>query len=412
MMTPDGPAIMVDHLLPLRRSLRVAVVTETYPPEVNGAAATIARVVEGLCARGHELQVVRPRQDKADTPTDNGPYLEVLMRGLPIPRYPQLKMGLPSKRALIQLWARHRPDVVHIVTEGPLGWSALQAALHLRLPIVSDFRTNFHAYSKHYGIAWLRHPITAYLRKFHNRTACTMVPTESLRAELAQAGFRHLRVVARGVDTQRFDPAHRSDALRAKWGADAGSLVALYVGRLAPEKNLDAVIAALRCMRLGPVRLQLVLVGDGPDKARLMGQCPDAVFAGVRRGDELSAHYASADIFLFPSMTETFGNVVPEAMASGLAVLAYDHAAAGQLIRHGENGLLAPLDDTPGFCRLARQLAANPARVRQLGANARATAKRMAWGQIVEAVEIEYGAAMPSLAGPPAAAWVPALPAS
>jgi glycosyltransferase involved in cell wall biosynthesis len=331
------------------------------------------------------------------------------MRGLPIPRYPQLKMGLPSKRALIQLWTTRRPDVVHIVTEGPLGWSALQAAVHLRLPIVSDFRTNFHAYSKHYGIAWLRHPITAYLRKFHNRTACTMVPTETLRAELAQAGFRRLRVVARGVDTQRFDPAHRSDVLREQWGADADTVVALYVGRLAPEKNLDALIAAVRHMRLGHAGLKLVVVGDGPERARLMEHCPDAVFAGVRRGDELSAHYASADVFLFPSMTETFGNVVPEAMASGLAVVAFDHAAAGQLIKPGVSGLLAPLDDTPDFCRLARELASDLTRVRELGTNARSSANRLAWGQIVEAVETEYGAAMPTLAGPPTPAWAPVV---
>jgi glycosyltransferase involved in cell wall biosynthesis len=258
----------------------------------------------------------------------------------------------------------------------------------------------------------LRHPITAYLRKFHNRTACTMVPTEALRSELAAAGFRRLRVVSRGVDTQLFDPARRSESLRESWGAGPATMVALYVGRLAPEKNLDAVLAAVQAMREHDPRLRLVVVGDGPEKERLRRQCPDAVFAGVRRGAELAAHYASADVFLFPSVTETFGNVVPEAMAAGLAVVAYDHAAAGQLIRHGNNGLLARMDDTPEFCRVARGLAGELQRARELGVQARLTASQLDWGRIVEAVEHEYTAAMLAPSALPEVDWSPVAPAA
>ena len=260
----------------------------------------------------------------------------------------------------MRLWATQRPDVVHVVTEGPLGWSALQAARHLRLPVVSDFRTNFHAYSAHYGVGWLRAPIMAYLRKFHNRCHSTMVPTDLLRRELAAAGFERLRVVARGVDTQRFTPARRSDALRAQ------------LGRRRPTRWWRCASAAwppkrtwVCCWTPWPpcaeqhAGLRLVLVGDGPERARLQQRCPEAVFSGLRHGDDLAAHYASADVFLFPSMTETFGNVVPEAMASGLPVVAFDHAAAGQLIRHGDNGLLARLGEASEFCRVARRAAAD-----------------------------------------------------
>ncbi len=409
----DLPAsIVVDDFLPARRSLRVAMVTETYPPEVNGVAATVSRVVEGLRQRGHELQLIRPRQDGSDAASAEPDFVEVLMRGLPIPRYPQLKLGLPSRRALIRRWFEHRPDVVHVVTEGPLGWSALQAAQHLRLPVVSDFRTNFHAYSRHYGVGWLRTPVMAYLRKFHNRTACTMVPTEDLKTELQAAGFKGLRVVARGVDTQRFDPARRSDALRSSWGAGPDDLVALCVGRLAPEKNLGTVLAAVDAMRTVDPRLRLVLVGDGPERARLMQRCPDVVFAGTRRGDDLAAHYASADVFLFPSVTETYGNVVPEAMASGLAVVAYDHAAARILVRHGDSGLLARLDDDGDFCRMARRLAGALPQARAMGLQARETARRMDWGRIVEAIEVEYASAIATPGALPRAAWKPALPAA
>jgi glycosyltransferase involved in cell wall biosynthesis len=404
------PADQATALAPAHRPWRVCVVTETYPPEVNGVAATVSRVVQGLRQRGHALQLVRPRQ-AADATYGNTANWEYLTRGVPIPRYPQLKMGLPSRRALIRLWTEQRPDVVHLVTEGPLGWSALNAAADLKLPTVSDFRTNFQAYSSHYGLAWLRAPIVSYLRRFHNRVSATMVPTEAMRAELAANGFQRLRVVARGVDTQLFSPARRSDALRASWKATAGTMVAICVGRLAPEKNLDQVLAAFDTMRSSVPSMRLVLVGDGPDKERLMRARPDVVFAGLRHGEGLAAHYASADVFLFPSMTETFGNVVTEAMASGLAVVAYNLAAAGQFIRHGVSGLLAGGGDVASFCHLAQRLAGDLPQARALGLQARETAKALAWGRTVDAVETEYAAAMaqPEVQGP--LAWPSVLPA-
>jgi glycosyltransferase involved in cell wall biosynthesis len=401
---------VVVHSQTVRRSLRVAVVTETYPPEVNGVAATASRVVEGLRERGHQMQLLRPRQNDLDLGTERKGLHQVLLRGLPIPRYPELKMGLPCKKTLLGLWQNQRPDVVHIVTEGPLGWSALQAATQLSLPVVSDFRTNFHAYSQHYGIGWLSGPVMAYLRKFHNRSACTMVPTTALRSELMSGGFKNLNVVARGVDTQGFNPARRSEALRHSWGAGPDTMVVLCVGRLAPEKNLDTVLDAFEAMRQQEPRLRLVLVGDGPDKTRLMRRCPDALFAGVRRGEDLAAHYASADVFLFASVTETFGNVVTEAMASGLAVVAYDHAAAGQLLRHGENGLLALCGDKPEFCRVARRLAGELQQARALGVAARSTAMDLDWGRIVDAVETVYGAAILGADVRPLTDWKPAMP--
>ncbi len=391
-MESEEADIVVDEVPPARRSLRIGFVTETYPPEVNGVAATIARLIEELRARHHEVQLVRPRQDRDDAAAAEERFHEVLMRGLPIPRYPNLKMGLPAKRALLRLWTARRPDIVHIATEGPLGWSALQAAQRLKLPVSSDFRTNFHAYSRHYGVGWLHKPIVAYLRKFHNLAHCTMVPTESLRRTLAEYGFRNLIVLARGVDTRLFDPARRSDELRRSWGAAPDDLVALHVGRLAPEKNLGVLASAYRSMRRVNPRVKLVLVGDGPARRWMEGQCPEAHFAGMRSGEDLAAHYASGDLFIFPSVTETFGNVTPEAMASGLPVLAYDYAAAGALIRNGDNGLLAPFDDSLRFVAIAVELAREPSRLKQLGRRARETACAMGWDRIAEQVEAVFAA--------------------
>jgi glycosyltransferase involved in cell wall biosynthesis len=370
-----------------RRSLRIAVVTETYPPEVNGVAATIASFVAGLRNRSHEIQLIRPRQDKSQLPDNDGRFHEVLMRGLPIPNYPHLKMGLPSKRALVDVWKLRRPDLVHIVTEGPLGWSSIQAATKLRIPMCSDFRTNFHSYSKYYGIGWLHKPVIGYLRKFHNRTQRTMVPTEALRQQLAADGFRNLKVVARGVDTQLFHPRRRSETLRASWGADSRTTVAVHVGRLAPEKNLTTLVSAYEAMRAVDPTLKFVFVGDGPARRVLQMQLPGAVFAGMRSGVELATYYASGDVFLFPSVTETFGNVTPEAMASGLAVLAYNYAAAAQLIQPRVSGLLAPFDDAPAFMRQAMELVADRAAIRSMGLRARQVAEELAWERVVEQLE-------------------------
>lgn len=383
----DADCLTVDELKPARRSLRIAVVTETYPPEVNGVALTIACFIQGLVARQHDVQLIRPRQKAGADAGGDASLSEVLMRGLPIPRYPDLRMGMPAKNALIRMWTRQRPDLVHIVTEGPLGWSALQAAKRLKLPVTSDFRTNFHAYSRHYGMGWLSKPIFLYLRKFHNRTDCTMVPTLAMKRELETTGFQNVSVVARGVDTRRFDPCKRSEGLRASWGVRPDDLVALCVGRLAPEKNLSALFSAYTAMRKANANIRLVLVGDGPAREDVMRRCPEALLAGMKTGEALAAHYASADMFLFPSLTETYGNVTPEAMASGLPVVAYDYAAASQLIRHGENGMLASLDRSDEFSRHAAWLAAHPGQARTLGAAARRTATEHDWDRVVAQLE-------------------------
>jgi glycosyltransferase involved in cell wall biosynthesis len=375
------------HIPAARRNLSVAVVTETYPPEINGVAITIRRVVQELRHRGHHVQLIRPRQGKGDAAVAETSYEEVLLTGISIPRYDSLKVGFPARNGLLRLWRRLRPDVVHVVTEGPLGWSAVAAATALGIPCSSDFHTNFHAYSAHYGIGLLRKPITSYLRKFHNKTQATLVPTASLLDQLRGHGFLNLRVVARGVDTRFFHPAMRSIALRARWHAHPRQPVAMYVGRLAPEKNLALLFNALRAIHALRSDVRLIVVGDGPGRAALEAAHPGVIFAGMRAGADLAAHYASADVFLFPSLTETFGNVTLEAMASGLAVVAYDYAAAHEYIEHGRSGLLASLGNEREFISLAAGLAGDGHRVAAIGHRARATAERFDWARVNDCFE-------------------------
>ena len=368
-------------------ALKIALVTETFPPEINGVAMTLRRLVDGLGRRGHEVSVLRPRQGPQDVARADGICREELFPSLPIPGYALLRLGLPARRRLLKIWMRQRPDVVHVATEGPLGFSAVRAARALGLPVVSSFHTNFHAYSRCYGFGFLTGAALAYLRRVHNGTLATFAPTAELNRELAQAGFKRLRLLARGVDTRLFSPGHRSEELRAQWGVAPDDLAVVHVSRLAPEKNYPLLLEAFAAVRAARPRARLVLVSDGPLRKKLQRAHPWIHFTGFLDSATLAAHYASADLFLYPSLTETFGNVVLEAMASGLPVVAFDYAAAARFIRHGENGWLVPLGDRSAFTAAARALAADAALRGRLGAAARITAETVPWDAIVAGFE-------------------------
>ncbi len=372
---------------PARARLRIAVVTETWPPEINGVAMTMQRMVRGLRQRNCRVQLIRPRQNAAEQPLVEDGLEELLLPGFAIPRYENLRFGFPARAALKKAWQENRPDIVHVATEGPLGWGALSVALKLDIPVTTDFHTNFHNYTDHYGIGWLRGTIGRYLRNFHNKALYTFVPNEGLRREMEVQRFRNVAVIGRGIDTALFNPQRRSAELRRHWGVVEGEPVAIYVGRLAPEKNLDAVAEGFKAIRSHHFNARMVWVGDGPARAGLEAQYPDHIFVGMKTGEELAAHYASADIFLFPSLTETFGNVTLEAMASGLAVAAYRYAAAGVYIRHGENGLTALLNDQAAFIDLAARLGSDPELVGNLGRAARRDTENMSWEAVCDQFE-------------------------
>lgn len=367
--------------------MRIAYVTETWPPELNGVAATASRTVAWLRDRGHDVEVVRPRQRGERNGAGGG---ELRVPGMALPMYPDLRIGAPLTGALRRRWQSAPPELVHVTTEGPLGWAACRAARHAGLPLTSDLRTHFDLYSDYYGMGLFKPVVSGYLRAFHNATDRTFVPTLALAAELRSRGFDELSVVGRGVDAQRFDPSLRSDLLRTAWGARPDDVVLLHVGRLAAEKNLPLALQSFAAVRAVVPQARLVIVGDGPLRDRLRREAgPGVHFAGAKTGGALAAHYASADILLVPSMTETFGNVTLEGLASGLAVIAYDTAAAAVHIRHGEDGLLAPAGDEATFIRLAQQAAATGAALQPLRLAARQTAERVSWDSILSSFERE-----------------------
>ncbi|WP_310409007.1 glycosyltransferase family 1 protein [Pseudomonas koreensis] len=368
-------------------ALHITLISETFPPEINGVANTLGRLCEGLRARGHQVELVRPRQ--AGDPQRSTDDALLLCRGWPLPGYPGLQWGQSSMHKLLRRWKRQRPDVLYIATEGPLGLSALRAARRLGIAVVSGFHTNFQQYTSQYGLGLLTRMLTHYLRWFHNRSAMTLVPSVSQRLELERRHFERLALLSRGVDSQLFHPSKRQSALREQWGLSDTDIAVIHVGRLAPEKNLGLLKRCFDTLReTYPQRhLKLIVVGDGPQRSTLEKEMPEAIFCGAQRGEALAAHYASGDLFVFPSLTETFGNVVLEALASGLGVVAYDQAAAAQHIRHGYNGVSAMPGDEQAFCEAAAWLLEEDERLRCVRLNARQHGSRQGWGAIIEQFE-------------------------
>jgi glycosyltransferase involved in cell wall biosynthesis len=362
--------------------MNIAYLTETWPPEVNGVSLTVARTVRHLRERGHRVKLLRPRQRGEPARDDDA---EWRTPGGPIPMYAELRFGIALPASVRRRLAGC--ELLHLATPGPLAWAALHAARSLGIATSSDFRTNFHQYSRHYGLGALAAGVFAALRGLHNGTDRTFVPTMALRRELEGQGFERLAVVGRGVDTARFDPARRNAALRAAWGAGAADTVLLHVGRLAPEKNVALALRAFEALRPAHPGLRMVVVGDGPARKALEAAHPAATFVGMQTGDELADCYASADLFVFPSLSETFGNVTLEALASGLPVVAYARGAAAEHVRDGAAGLLAEPGDEAGFVAAVGALATDPARRLAMRAEALAEARRARWDDVLARFE-------------------------
>jgi glycosyltransferase involved in cell wall biosynthesis len=353
----------------MKNHTHIELVTETYPPEINGVALTVQSLEQGLRSLGHRVAIIRTERPEDGNRVDRD---RVLIAGAPLPNYPGLRFGLPAGRRLLARWKQERPDAVYVATEGPLGWSALNSARKLGIPVATGFHTRFDTYAKDYGFGFLSPWVFNWLRRFHNRGDATIVPTLELQQQLQSQGFCKVQRLGRAVDTTQFHPSWRDFSLRESWGLADDDLAVLCVGRLAAEKNLDLTLRAFRAIQAQYPRARMVFVGDGPSRAALQAANPDAIFAGIQRGDSLSRHYASCDLFLFSSLSETFGNVTLEAMASGLATVAFDYGAAREHLRHNEHGAVVPFGAEEDFIQWSVRVANTPALYR-LGRSARAS---------------------------------------
>lgn len=358
--------------------MRYSIVTETYPPEINGVALTVQAKEQGLRLRGHEVEVVRPRQARGQQAAAH----ELLVPGVPVPGYPSMRFGLPALRTLRRHWQVQRPDAVYIATEGPLGWSALRTARKLGIAVASGFHTRFDEYTRDYGVGFLQPLALGWMRRFHNASEATLVPTCELADFLRGERFRDVVHQPRAVDTRRFDPARRSAALRAGWGLGENDLAVVHLGRVAAEKNLPLAIRAFREIGKHRPEAKFIWVGDGPELAGIRAANPDFVYCGLRRDEDLAAHFASTDLFLFPSHSETFGNVTLEAMASGVATVAFRYGAAKEHLVDGEHGAAIEGRDDDAFVAAALRIASDDALRHAMGIAAREAAGKLRPAQV------------------------------
>lgn len=372
--------------------MRIALFTDTYLPQTNGVSRTLAQLVEYLSGQGHEVALVAPKIGAdARTPSD-GVSLHLPLGGVPVPVYPELLLTRFPFRSERRALERFDPEIVHCATESTVGWSGRRFALRTARPLVTSFHTNFPEYASGYGMGFLAPLAWRLLRRFHAPALCTLCPSRTTLEELLNRGFTPpLAVWSRGVDSKKFSPLHSSDETRRKLAPGAG-VILLYVGRLAPEKRLEILLQAFARVRTrASCKVALILVGDGPMASRVRERSGEGVhLTGYLTGEALASAYASADIFGFPSDTETFGNVVTEAMSSGLPVVGVDRGGVRDIIQDGTTGFLVSPGDPEAMAERLLELVESPELRRTMGRAARRNAEARSWPRILAGVEERY----------------------
>ncbi len=378
--------------------MRIAIITENFLPKLDGVTRTIAMLLRHLEERGHQAIVFGPE----GAPRRYAGARVIAVPGIRLPFYPELRALFPS-RAMGYRLARFRPDLVHLADPMLLGMAGLYWAHRIAVPTVAAYHTNIASYMNHFKLGLLEQPVWAYRRFLHNQCAATVCPSPSTAAILTAQGFERVHLWQRGVDSILFTPERRSAARRAELGATPATTLLLYVGRVSHEKDILTLARAYRA--LARPGLHLAVVGDGPARGELeeaLRGLP-VTFTGYLAGEALADTYAAADLFVFPSTTETFGQVVLEAMASGLPVVGCDAEGVRDLVRHGETGILARPHDPVDFTQAIADLLDQPARRALLAAAGRAAALTRSWSEVMDGLLALYASI---IASPP----VPADP--
>ncbi|MEU9480041.1 glycosyltransferase family 1 protein [Streptomyces sp. NPDC048191] len=362
--------------------MRVVIVTESFPPDVNGVAHCALQTARHLVDRGHHPLVVAPAPAPGSAPDTDAPCRVVRTPSLPLPGYPQVRVALPSRRLAAAL-LEHRPDVVHLASPFVLGVRGMAAAAKLGIPAVAVYQTDLAGYARTYmgageAAAWRR------IRSVHAAADRTLAPSSAALGDLETHGVPRVRLWPRGVDTVRFRPDLRDEALRRELAPD-GELIVGYVGRLAPEKHVELLVGAC-----GLKGVKVVVVGDGPSHAHLTEALPGAVFLGRRTGDDLARIFASLDLFVHTGPFETFCQTVQEAMASGVPVVAPAAGGPLDLVAHGRTGYLVAPRDAGAVQEAVRELAANPARRSAFGAAARTMVEGRTWAAVGDQLIAHY----------------------
>ncbi|WP_282939553.1 glycosyltransferase family 1 protein [Paenibacillus sp. RC67] len=371
--------------------MRIALFTDTFLPDVNGVAKTLGRWVKFLESKGAECKVFAPCGE-----AEAYSHTKMVERYYSIPflLYPECRLAIPNPIHLNKTLKAFMPDLIHVATPFNLGLTGLHFAKRNSVPLVASYHTHFDQYLSFYKLQWMEPMLWKYLLWFHQDCQRIYVPSRSTLLHLQKKGLQHLEIWSRGVETSRFHPIVDKERIVQQYGIQPRKFVILFVGRLAPEKSVDVVMETYFALP-EPIRSasQLVITGDGPLYRPLLEQYehqPDVTFTGFKQGQELSELYAAADLFLFPSETETFGNVVLEAMASGTPVIGSDAGGVKDIIEHGHTGILCPPGDIPQFVHAVELLYHNSVYRSQLSAAGRVYSLQQSWDHIFAGLYESY----------------------
>ncbi len=374
--------------------MRITLVTETYFPQINGVSRTLDKLVGHCCSRGDQVQLLVPRYDQSQEEYPAG-VERTDFSGFSLPCYREVTLPLTTPGRIREELSRFGTQLVHIATEGTLGWVALRAAQSLGLPVVSSYHTNFPQYLAGYRLGWLEPVAWRYLRWFHNRTLQTFCPTPSIRSLLLERGFKNVGVWGRGVDSDHFNPSQRDEERRSSLGFLPEETVLVYLGRLAAEKNLQMLFDAFDRLSADS-SCRLLVIGDGPLGDRLRKRADQrVVFAGYRRGIELAQLLAVGDLLVFPSLTDTFGNVMLEGMASGLPAIGFDVPGPKDVIKDGQTGRIVPCTTASDLALAIDRMAGDRDELCKMGQQARRHAEGQSWSRIMENVRDQYECHIP-----------------
>jgi len=373
--------------------MRIALFSEVYWPMVSGVGVTLLRLTDALEARGHAVRVYSatypPPPGQADRPeVHRSPSVPFFL-------YPDVQWAFPRQRDIVDDLEAFRPDIVHVATEFSLGIAGVKAARQLDLPIIASAHTDYDQYAARYGVTWALRAGWHYLRWFYGQAQRVLCPSRIYEEALHRHGVLHTGLWSRGVDPLVFAPRFRSQAYRAAIGAGPGDLVVTYIGRIAREKNLGLLLEAWESLAPERGGAQLVLVGRGPLEEDIRRRdLPGVHVTGLLQGEALSTAYASADVFAFPSPTETFGNSLLEAMGSGLPPVVAAGGGVLEFAEHGRNAWLVEPDSASAIADALRRLFADPTLRHRLAAGALATARARDWGAVYDQLLDDYRAAM------------------
>lgn len=369
--------------------MRIAIFSEVYWPMVSGVGVTLDRLVSALQGRGHEVRVYSasytlPEGEPERAEAHRSPSVPLFL-------YPDVQWAFPRQAEVVDDLARFRPDVVHVATEFAMGLAGIKAANQLGLPIIASAHTDYEKYAARYGVRWVLGMGYVYLRWFYSQAHKVLVPSRLFEATLQRRGVSHTGLWTRGVDPRHFHPRFRSDAYRARFGVGPDDLLVTYIGRLAREKDIQRLVRSWEAVRSERGNAQLVLVGQGPMAEGLRRRpVPGVHLTGLLSGDALSEAYASADLFVFPSQTETFGNSLLEAMASGLPSLAVAAGGVQEFAQNGKNALLVDPRDARGLTKGLSALLRDGGLRARLAAGGLATAGERSWEAIYDQLLRDY----------------------